>query len=130
MEVLLIRFHQVNGTRRFMFDCIGADRSKTRVIVSADVSLARKYDIRLQELPLLCRRLLDTMTEGGLTPSITFTEDNMVAVQKAARDAAEKKPHKPPRPSPAAGQAWRHGYPVNDSKTSAAPGAPASLSHR
>lgn len=108
MEVLLVRFHQANGTRRFMFDCIGADRSRTKVIVSADVALARKYDIRLQDLPLLCRRLLDTVAEGGLPGSIALTEDNMIEIQKAARNAAEKKPHKPPRPSPMVGQAWRN----------------------
>src|SRR5437588_10817724 len=101
MEVLLVGFSDANGTRRFAFDCIGADRSRTKVIVSADVTLARKYGIRLQELPLLCRLLLDIFPEEALQASITFTEDHMAAIQAAARNALEKKPRKAPPSSSA-----------------------------
>jgi hypothetical protein len=81
------------------------------VIVRADVTLARKHEIRLQELPLLCRQLLESIREGGLVGAVTLTEDHMIAIKAAARSAAEKKPHKAPRrPSPAVGQAWRNAH--------------------
>jgi hypothetical protein len=111
MEVLLVQFYEANGTRMFVFHCVGAGRSRTTVRVSADVTLARKYDIRLQELPLLCRRLLDTIPEEGLQSSFTLTEAHMVAIQAAARNVPERKPHKRPRPSSAVGQAWRSTQP-------------------
>ena len=120
MEVLLVQFYEANGTRMFVFHCVGADRSRTTVSVSADVTLARKYDIRLQELPLLCRRLLDAIPEEGLQASFTLTEAHMVAIQAAARNVPGRKPHKRPRPSSAVGQAWRSTQPFNDSKGSVA----------
>ena len=73
--------------------------------MSADVNMARKYSIPLQELPLVGRRLLETVGEDRLQPAITLTEAHMVAIQAAARKVPEKKA--PRRPSPLAGQAWR-----------------------
>ena len=108
MEFILVGFNENAGVRQFAFDCIHADRSRQKVTVRADVTLARKYQIRLQELPLLCRRLLESIPEGGLKTAITFTEDHMVAIQTAARSVPDKKPHKAPRPSPLTGQAWRN----------------------
>lgn len=109
MEFMLAGFKEGDGVRKYRFDWVAADRSRRAVIVCADVSLARKHEIRVQELPLLCRRLLDTIGETELAAAITLTEDHMIAIQAAARTAAEKKPHKPPRrPSPRAGEAWRN----------------------
>lgn len=107
MEVLLVHFREETGVRRFSFDCVGSDRSRTKVIVSADVALARKYNIQLQELPLLCRRLIENASEGMLEPYITLTESHMVAIQSAARVVSEKRRHKPVRPSAATGRSWR-----------------------
>jgi|HubBroStandDraft_6_1064221.scaffolds.fasta_scaffold3038880_1 hypothetical protein len=110
MTFTLTGFKEGNGLRRFVFQGTAADRSRTTVVVGADVSLARKHDIRLQELPLICLRLLESLDTEGLVSPITLTEDHMTAIQTAARSAAEKKPHKPPRrPSPETGQAWRTG---------------------
>ena len=110
MDFTLAGFKEGDGVRQFEFDCVAADRSRRKVIVRADVTLARKHDIRVQELPLLCRRLLDSVEEGALPAAITLTEDHMIAIQSAARMAAEKKAlHRPARrPSPATGQAWRN----------------------
>ena len=109
MNYTLATFKERSGIRQFLFNCVAGDRSTTTIIVCADVALARKHDIRLQELPLICLRLLESIEDGNLTPAITLTEDHMIAIQTAARDKAEKKPHHPPRrPSPAVGQAWRN----------------------
>jgi hypothetical protein len=66
----------------------------------------------MQELPLLCLRLLQSIDEGEVTDAITLTEDHMIAIHTAAQAAAEKKPKQPPRPpSPTNGQAWRNFHP-------------------
>jgi hypothetical protein len=109
MEFMLAGFKEGEGVREFRFDWVAADRSRRTVIVRADITLARKHDIRIQELPLLCRRLLENVQEGALPAAITLTEDHMIVIQSAARLAAEKKVQRPPRrPPTAAGQAWRN----------------------
>ena len=109
MEFIFVGFHQDNNVRQFYFDGVGADRSRTRFTVGADLLLIRKYRIAMQELPLLCRRLLEQRPEGDLTR--TFTEGEMLeymSIRAAAQDAAalKRKPHRRP-PSPAVGRAWR-----------------------
>jgi hypothetical protein len=104
----LTGFKDGDGLRRFSFQCLDAERAKSIVIVCADVSLARKYEIRLQELPLICLQLLKGVDPAESAQAFTLTEDRMIEIQLAARDAAAKKARKPPRkPSPAVGQAWR-----------------------
>lgn len=75
--------------------------------VRADLSLARKYDIRLQELPLLCRRLLTDLPLERLASAVTLTETEMRAVQAESRVTADTKKRKPGRVSPNTGMAWR-----------------------
>jgi hypothetical protein len=111
MTFTLSGFTEGNGHRRFAFQCVGGDGGRKTVIVRADVSLARKHEIRLQELPLICLRLLQNSGDDVIEELITLTEDQMIAVQTIARSAAEKKFRKPPRrPSAATGQAWRNAH--------------------
>jgi hypothetical protein len=42
MNFLLAGFKERAGAREFSFDCVSADRSRTQVIVDADMALARK----------------------------------------------------------------------------------------
>lgn len=108
MTFTLSGFKEGNGFRQFVFQCAASDRTKTTVVVAADVNLARKHEIRLQELPLICLRLLESLDQDRLAGPVTLTEDHMTAIQTEAHSAAEKRSHKPPRrPSPAVGQAWR-----------------------
>ena len=109
MDFLLVGFKEEGSDiRRFLFECVAPDRSRRTVVVDANMALMRKHEIRVQELPLLCRRLLESIADGNLTDAITFTEDQMIAIQTAAAAGAEKKPKPPRRPSPATGQAWRN----------------------
>jgi hypothetical protein len=108
MDFLLIGFKEGSGVRHFRFECVAPDHSRRTVVVHADTALARKHEIRMQELPLLCLRLLQSINEGEVADAVTFTEDHMITIQTAARAAAEKKPKPPRRPSPAMGQAWRN----------------------
>jgi hypothetical protein len=108
-NILLAGFKDRDGARHFSFECVAADRSRTAVVVGADMALARKHEIRLQELPLLCVRLIESLGNGAAAGAITLTEDHMKAIQTASRDsAAAAKPHKQGKPViPNLGQAWR-----------------------
>jgi hypothetical protein len=90
------------GFRVFAFERIEDDRTRTSCTVRADLALIRRYGIQIQELPLLCRALLDRVEERG-AGSLTFTEDDMrtCADEKAAgaRELAAKKKRQPQKPS-------------------------------
>jgi hypothetical protein len=53
MRFSLLSSDHLNGFRRFAFQSIRDDHSRSTVVVSVDLTLARKYAIQLQELPLL-----------------------------------------------------------------------------
>lgn len=115
MQFVLTGFTHDMGTRVFAFDRVGEDRARTPCTVRADLAVARRYGIRIQDLPLLCRSLLDRSDEGGETRTLTFTEDQMrtsANERAAARDAAVKKRKTPHRPSGEnLGAAWRGHHP-------------------
>src|SRR5215469_18411941 len=58
-EFTLTGFRQANGIRSYVYQCQHDDGSSTEFTVDAEVSLLKKHGIGLQELPLLCRRLLE-----------------------------------------------------------------------
>jgi hypothetical protein len=110
MQFVLSGFSQDVGFRVFAFEGINAERVRSLYAVRADLALIRLYGIPMQELPLLCRALLERRHETSETHGLTFTEDEMRACaseRAAARESAQRK--KPPR-RPAAenlGAAWR-----------------------
>lgn len=92
MEFILSGFSQVGEFRVFAFERIAADWTRTAFTVRTNLALTRQYEIRLQELPLLCRAVLERRREGEEQRAFTFTEEDMrvhadcVAVrQEAAR---------------------------------------------
>lgn len=110
-QFTLTGFKQQGEFRVFTFENAGAKVIRTEYVVRADITLIRKYDIQLQELPLLCRSLLEGPDGPGETRSFTYTEEEMRAhstnIATAKREAAQRK--KPPR-RPAntnLGAAWR-----------------------
>lgn len=111
MQFVLTTFTQDMGFRVFAFEGVDADRIRTNYSVRVDLALIRTYGIRMQELPLLCRGLLDRRDAADETRTLTFTEEEMSVYAKdcaAAREAAAQK-RKPPRrpPSENNGAAWR-----------------------
>lgn len=117
MEFILLGFDQPASTRRFRFEIIGGDRCRRPVVVLADLLLAHEYSIQLQELPLLCREVLEHSETAELSCGVvTLTEAHMAARSKAARDASEAKKARKVRPavSSKTGEAWRstHVLPV------------------
>jgi hypothetical protein len=101
MQFVLTGFTHDMGFRVFAFARMGQDSLQTRCTVRADLALVRRYGIHLQELPLLCRGLLDRREEGEQARSLTFTEDEMrvCADERTARLGAAKKRKPPTRPS-------------------------------
>jgi hypothetical protein len=111
MEFTLTGFRQDLNVRRYVFQGVASDRSKTVFTVGADITLASKHSIPLQELPLLCRQLLESL-EGIDDTRLTFTEEHMLGYvmrRTASKEAADskRKVHKRPPRTAAVGQAWR-----------------------
>jgi hypothetical protein len=109
LQFLLTGFTQDMGFRVFAFERMGEDRTRTKCTVRADLTLIRRYDIRLQELPLLCRSLLERCDNAEEVDALTFTEDEMCVHAKDVAVAKEAQKRKPPRrPSGEnLGAAWR-----------------------
>ena len=93
MQFVLTGFTHELGFRVFAFARMGEDRALTACTVRADLSLVRRYGIHLQELPLLCRCLLDRRDEQEEARSLTLTEEEMqvCASERAARAGAARR---------------------------------------
>ena len=109
MRFIVTGFTPDTAFRVFAFEGIDADSARTEFTVRVDLSLIRRYGIHIQELPLLCRRLLERREDLEPEHNLTFTEADMcrhhsdcAAIKEAA---AQKKARKPP--SENAGAAWR-----------------------
>jgi hypothetical protein len=103
-------FTHDSGFRVFAFECVGEDRLRTEYTVRADLALIRRYGIRVQDLPLLCRAVLEKRIEGGEQRTFTYTEGDMSlhAGDCAIREAAAKIRKTPRRaPTENLGAAWR-----------------------
>jgi len=112
MDFTLTGFRQDREIRHFRFQATDDDRMRREFTVDADVGLLRKYGIALQELPLLCRRLLEKNPLSRETQVVTFSEDLMREhaehCESLRRAAIEKrKSYRRPR-SNRLGQGWRN----------------------
>jgi hypothetical protein len=116
MQFILTGFTQETGFRVFAFEGVVVGQIRTVFTVRADLALSRRYGIAMQELPLLCRSLLDRQDEGGENDplakhALTFSEEEMRAwADKRAADRAlaalkKKAPRRPVAEN--AGAAWR-----------------------
>lgn len=70
-------FTQESGVRVFAFEKIAEDQTRTKYSVRADLALSRRYDIRMQELPLLCRVFLERQGAEEDRRAFTLTEQEM-----------------------------------------------------
>ena len=113
MQNTLVGFTNDNGNRVFSFDRRGDDRARTRCTVTADLVLARTYGIQLQELPLLCRGLLDRCEDGSQIQSLTFDEREMRACadeRSAARELAASRKKRWKRTAPKTSSSGVNGF--------------------
>lgn len=110
LQFILLGFTHDMGFRVFAFEGVAADRSRAAFTVRTDLALARRYGIPLQDLPLLCRAILERR-DGADKSAFTYTEEEMrihaddrAAVRSAA--ALKRKPFRRP-PTENVGAAWR-----------------------
>ena len=95
MQFIFNGFTPDTGFRVLSFEGVGVDKLRTEFTVKTDLVLVRKYGILVQELPLLCRGLLERRDENEQGRTLTFTEEDMskYANNRAAdRAAAQRKP--------------------------------------
>jgi len=106
----LTGFNQKAGVRLYAFEGI-ADGIRTSFTVGVDLALIPRFGIHIQELPLLCRELLERQAEGREERTLTFTEEEMrvhAHNRELAREAADRKRKAVRRPSSDnVGVAWR-----------------------
>lgn len=109
---ILKGFSQEQGIRRFLFEGIEEDHGRSQFTVHADLNLARIYGIHLQDLPLLCRELLERRADSEAVRRLVFTEEEMRqhrADRVAAQEVAAQKRKTPRRrPSENLGMVWRN----------------------
>src|SRR5580698_58629 len=94
MQFVLTGFTEHLGFRVFDFEGITAGHGRNKFTVKTELALTRTYGIRLQELPLLCRGLLDRLEESSEVHTLTLTEEHMRTCadeRLATRDAKKKK---------------------------------------
>jgi len=105
MVFALMGFTNELSLRRFTFELVGSGPPRTTMVVVADMALVRKYEIPLQELPLLCVRLLQSWTADADSTAV-FSEKEMIEYanrRKEAKDLAERKRHMFRAANPGAG---------------------------
>jgi hypothetical protein len=116
MQFILTGFTQKLEFRVFAFEGRREDKSRADYTVKADLGLIRKYGIRVQDLPLLCRALLDMTTEDEQQRDWTYGETEMSLYEKgtvATRIAAAAKKRLTYRPPVSnAGAGWRSPQPA------------------
>lgn len=110
MDYILTGFITESGYRVFAFECMSKERVRTHYRVRVDIALIRKYGIHVQDLPLLCRGLLDRRLEDEEPRALTYTESDMrihadVLALRHAEAQKKKTPRRPP--SENVGAAWR-----------------------
>lgn len=85
MHYSLMGFSQNGAIRRFRFNRIEMGVAPISVTVLADTSLARTFNLGLQELPSLCSRLLNA-SQGMVVSTLVLGEAEMSI--SAAENAA------------------------------------------
>src|SRR5579862_1854925 len=102
MEFVLTGFRQDANVRRYTFQGISDDRTRSEFSVGVDLGLIRKHRIPMQELPLLCRGLLQGQPAEDAVGPLMFTENDMLgcasrrAAEQEVADQKKRNHHRPP----------------------------------
>jgi len=81
-------FDQNAGVRLYAFQG-DADGVRSNFTVGVDLALTASHGIRIQELPLLCRELLERQVEGPGGRTLTLTENECAFYADSAATARE-----------------------------------------
>ena len=77
MQFTLQGFVQKNGFRVFSFTGLGPDWIRIPFTVRINLDLARRYGLRPQEFPLICRGLLEKDDSLNAPRDLVFDEGQM-----------------------------------------------------
>jgi hypothetical protein len=77
MSFILLGFSQQDNVRSFSFERVDTDGTRSRFSVDADLLLLRQFDIKVQDLPLLCRQILDSQPLNSEIRKVDVTAANM-----------------------------------------------------
>jgi len=92
-QFYLTGFSQAAGIRTYAFQG-RIDATRTDYTVAVDLALIPGYGIRIQDLPLLCRELLQQRTEPDEISAMVFTEQQMRSHAEKLAVAREEADHK------------------------------------
>jgi hypothetical protein len=109
-QFILTGFTHTAGVRIYAFEAI-TDRVRTFYTVEVNLGLIAGFGIRIQDLPLLCREVLQQRMDDHESSALVFTEQQMRSHAEKlaiAREAAAQR-KKPVRhlASPNRGAHWR-----------------------
>src|SRR5579872_6942827 len=110
LHFLLTGFTQAAGIRTYAFEG-RIDARRIDYTVAVDLALIPGYGIRIQDLPLLCRELLQQREQPDEISAVVFTEQRMRGHAEKlaiAREEAEHRKKAPKHlPSPSGDNGWR-----------------------
>ena len=108
-QFFLTGFTQAAGIRIYAFKG-RIDASRIECTVEVDLALIPGYGIRIQDLPLLCRELLQQRAQGDEMSAVVFTEQRMRSHAEKLAVAREEAEHRKKQPrhlsSTHAGTGW------------------------
>lgn len=87
-QYILAGFSQTAGIRLYAFEGIG-DGLRVDYTVEVDLSLIPNYGIRIQDLPLLCRELLQKRVESSESALILDEQEMRAHAEKLAAEREE-----------------------------------------
>jgi hypothetical protein len=92
-------FFQDGTFRVFSFEAGPKDLAQGSFWVRADMNLARKHKIQVQELPLLCRAVLEDHTTVSGEHTVTYTGAEMLQHANRLAIDQQKRVRRPFRPN-------------------------------
>ena len=92
-QFLLAGFTQAAGIRIYAFEG-KVEARRIDYTVEVDLALIPRYGIRIQDLPLLCRELLQQRTQPDEMSAVVFSEQRMRSHAERLAIAREEAGHK------------------------------------
>lgn len=77
MHYKLLGFSHTGTVRQFLFERVAIGVAPVRFTVLADVMIARKFNLSLQQLPSMCARFLEAAAEDQPAATLLLTEADM-----------------------------------------------------
>jgi hypothetical protein len=85
-QYLLVSFEQRNNIRQYSFSGRTEEGQRHEFLVDVDLGLIRRHRIPMQEIPLLCCRLLEERAVSLQDRQITLTEAHMEIIAERAAE--------------------------------------------